>query len=297
MKILMTGGSGLIGQRFIHQHPEHQYTVVTRSIKKSRKKLPEQVSLVESLDTFKDLNTFDVVINLAGEPIADKRWSKKQKHKICQSRWQVTDRLVNLINQSTTPPHTFLSGSAIGLYGHTGEKIITEQYSNTEDSFSRKVCETWESIASQARRDTRVVYLRTGVVLSKQGGALRKMLPPFRLFLGGPIGKGEQWLSWIHVDDMIKAMDFLITGNLVGGVNMTSPEPVTNQTFSRSLAKACGTFSWLPVPAFALKVLMGESASLVLNSQKIMPDALTRAGFQFDYPQIDAALDNLLKKK
>jgi len=210
MKILITGGTGLIGQAFIRQFYDHQFTVLTRSISGSKAIWPASVSFIESLDILQNLDEFDAVINLAGEPIIDKRWSPEQKHVICQSRWLLTQQLVALFAQSQKPPAVFLSGSATGVYGDRGTEQVSEASPVEIGGFSTQLCLNWEKIAMQAEPHTRVVLLRTGIVLSTQGGALTKMLVPFKCFLGGRIGYGEQYMSWIHYQDHINAMHYIL---------------------------------------------------------------------------------------
>ena len=218
MQIFITGGTGLIGQRLITRlAPEHHITVLSRSESKARATLPAAVSVTENLDAITNFDDFDVIINLAGEPIADKRWTSQQKHQICQSRWQLTTALVTKINASATPPHTFISGSAIGYYGRQGDKPVTENNTKPHPEFTHEVCQRWEQIAETVKQHCRVCLLRTGVVLAAEGGALEKMRLPFKLGLGGPIGSGEQYMSWIHLDDMVAGICFLMTHSRCSG--------------------------------------------------------------------------------
>lgn len=295
MKILITGGTGLIGHRFIQAYPDHEYTVLTRSPEKAKAKLPASVVLLESLSELDSLDMFDGVINLAGEPIVDKRWTDQQKRIICDSRWDITQQLVDLFRVSLTPPSVFLSGSAIGVYSDHGDLLITERDVATRNDFGSSVCREWEAIAKQAEPYTRVIYLRTGIVLDPKGGALAKMLTPFKLYLGGRIGHGRQYMSWIHIKDMIGAMDFLLnTVEIKGAVNMVAPKPVTNQQFTYELASALKRFAILPVPKAILKLLLGESSELLLGSQRVEPGRLLEASFEYHSPDLKAALSDLL---
>lgn len=295
MNILITGGTGLIGQQFINKHPQHNFTVLTRSPDKAKADLPSNVSVVESLSTFQHLNDFNGVINLAGEPIIDKRWTDHQKQVICDSRWTITEQLVELIRASEHPPSVFISGSAIGIYGDHGELEVTERDVPSQVDFATTLCQRWESIAKQAEPYTRVVLVRTGIVLDHQGGALAKMLTPFKFCLGGKIGNGRQYMSWIHIQDMVSAMAFLLEhDDCVGPFNMVAPNPVTNQQFTTELAYALNRVAFLPVPAIALKLMLGESAQLLLDSQRVKPDALLSASFRFEYTNLKSALENLL---
>jgi uncharacterized protein (TIGR01777 family) len=238
------------------------------------------------------------VINLAGAAIIDKRWSDERKQEICNSRWQLTEQLVTLFARSTKPPAVFLSGSAIGVYGHHGNDALTEDSTVQETDFPTKLCLRWEDIARRAELYTRVVLLRTGIVLAPKGGALAKMLLPFKLCLGGRIGSGEQYMSWIHYQDHIHAMRYLLSeSSLSGPVNLVAPNPQTNSQFTQALAKALGRIAIFPVPKQVMQLLLGESACLLLDSQKVLPKKLLNSGFKFEYPHLAAALNNAVRSK
>ena len=295
MRLLITGGTGLIGKHFIQSYPHHHYTVVTRSPEKAKQQVPDSVALLESLSALDTLDAFDGVINLAGEPIVDKRWTDKQKQIICDSRWGITRQLVELFRVSNHPPSVFLSGSAIGIYGDHGDLVITEHDSAAQNDFASSVCQQWESIAKQAEPYTRVVSLRTGIVLDPKGGALAKMLTPFKLCLGGRIGNGRQFMSWIHINDMVSAIEFLLNNTDVkGAINMVAPTPVPNQKFTDELAEALNRVAVLPVPKVMLTLLLGESSMLLLGSQRVEPVRLLDASFEFKFPDLKAAFSNLL---
>ncbi|MGM8744845.1 TIGR01777 family oxidoreductase, partial [Enterobacter hormaechei] len=267
MKILLTGGTGLIGRHLIPrlQALHHDITVVTRSPEKARQVLGTGVEIWKGLAERQDLNGFDAVINLAGEPIADKRWTEEQKQRLCSSRWNMTERLVELIRNSETPPSVLISGSATGYYGDLGEVVVTEE-EPPHNEFTHKLCAQWERIACGAQSDnTRVCLLRTGVVLAPKGGILGKMLPPFKMGLGGPIGNGRQYLAWIHIDDMVNGILWLLDNDLRGPFNMVSPYPVRNEQFAHALGHALHRPAVLRVPATAIRLLMGESSVLVLG--------------------------------
>lgn len=235
MQILITGGTGLIGRHLIPRLLAlgHQVTVVTRSPDKARQLLDSRVALWKGLEDRQNLNDIDAVVNLAGEPIADKRWTAQQKERLCQSRWSITQKLADLINASETPPAALISGSAAGYYGDLGEVVVTEE-EPPHNEFTHKLCARWEQIACSAQSDkTRVCLLRTGVVLAPEGGILAKMIPPFRLGLGGPIGNGRQYLAWIHIDDMVNGILWLLDNDLRGPFNMVSPYPVRNEQFAQ----------------------------------------------------------------
>jgi len=297
MNILITGGSGLIGQALIQHLNTERIIVLTRSTDKTAKLLPDNIELVTTLDDV-NFNDLDVVVNLAGEAIVDKRWTSKQKDIICQSRWQITQSLVDKVQQAIKPPHSFISGSAIGFYGRQGALSIDESYQDIHEEFSHHVCQKWEAIAQQAQSEaTRVCLIRTGIVLANNGGALQKMLPPFALGLGGPIASGEQFMSWIHIDDMVAVLLAAIyQTDISGPINATAPMPVSNQEFSKTLSKVLNRPCIFRVPAFVLKILMGESADLVLYGQNVLPAKLLNHQFKFQYPTLQSALKQLLIK-
>ncbi|EMM0380957.1 TIGR01777 family oxidoreductase [Pluralibacter gergoviae] len=297
MKILITGGTGLIGRYLVSRLLTlgHAVVVVTRSPDSARQRLDKRVELWPSLEQRSHLNDIDAVINLAGEPIADKRWTDAQKARLCDSRWQITQRLVALIKASDTPPAVLLSGSAAGYYGDLGEVVVTEE-EPPHNEFTHKLCARWEQIACEAQSDaTRVCLLRTGVVLAPDGGILAKMTPPFRLGLGGPIGSGRQYLAWIHIDDMANAILWLLDNDLRGPFNMVSPYPVRNAQFAHALGRALHRPAIIRAPAAAVRLLMGESSVLVLGGQRALPKRLEAAGFAFRWYDLDDALADVLK--
>lgn len=301
MKILITGGTGLIGSVLLKQLSSNQLCIVTRNVQKAQQilqHLPAQnLSFLSDLKELDHLNDFDVVINLAGEPIADKRWTQSQKEKICTSRWNMTEQLVALIHASTNPPNVFISGSAVGYYGDQQEHPFDESLRVHSDKFTHKVCETWEHIAMKASTEnTRVCILRTGIVLSLDGGALKKMLLPYKLGMGGHIGTGKQYMPWIHIHDMVQAILFLINTPYAHGVfNLSAPHPVTNKFFSQSLAYTLHRPHLLWTPKWLITLIMGETASLLFDSTRAKPKALTELGFIFSFPRLRPALEDILK--
>lgn len=293
MKILITGGTGLIGRHFINafQQP-YQFTVLTRNPQKAKRHLPEGVEFIDRLPM---QNSYEAIINLAGEPIVDKRWSASQKEKICQSRWQVTEQVVAMIKRSAIKPSCFISGSAIGYYGDKGIDKVVEDTMVTHADFAHSLCVNWERIALQARNHCRVVLLRTGVVLANDGGALTKMLLPFSWGLGGKLGSGQQYMSWIHIEDMVHAIQFsLVTESIEGAINCTSPQALTNGEFTIALAKQLNRPSWFTVPEFLLNTLMGQGAELLLGSQNVYPKKLLEHDFDFNHTSIENTLADLL---
>lgn len=294
MKILITGGTGFIGKTLLKQLDSegHQLTLLSRSPKKYSAQIPANTQLLSSLDGFTNLDDFDVVINLAGEPIFNHSWTDPQKQKLIDSRIKITQKLVSLINSGQQPPHTFISGSAIGYYGDHPQLMMTEKMPAAND-FLGSLCQQWETTALAA--NTRVCLLRTGLVLGSYGGVLGRLLPLYSHWLGGRIGDGQQFWSWISLPDMINAILFLIKNSECrGAFNMVSPNPVTNQEFNDTLARLMKRKAILHIPASLIKIVLGERACLLLNSQKIYPEKLLKAGFQFDCPTLEATLTKIL---
>ncbi|MEP0176343.1 MAG: TIGR01777 family oxidoreductase [Paraglaciecola sp.] len=297
MNILMTGGSGLIGSNLVPILRPSNIAVYTRNVAKAEQILGHKIHFLSTLSHLENLNDYDVVINLAGEPIVAKKWTAEQKRIIEKSRWDLTEKVVNLIKASDNPPSILISGSAIGYYGNQHDRTIDEDYTVANDEFSHTLCERWEFLAKQAESDkTRVCILRTGIVLSKRGGALPKMLLPFKLGLGGPISRGSQYMSWIHLEDMLQGILHLIENKGCRGVyNFTAPNPVTNQEFSQKLAESLNRPCLFRVPEFVLRVLMGEMADLVIYGQRVAPTRLLDSGYKFVYPELSGVFDCLRK--
>ncbi len=301
MKVLLTGGTGFIGRELLKHLTTHEVVLLTREPRHAKMLLSHtdmgNVTYISSLDDFHHLNDFDAVINLAGEPIANKRWTKKQKQTICDSRWKLTETLVELIHASTTPPEVFISGSAVGYYGDQQEHPFDESLHVNCQGFPHHVCSKWEQIANRARSEmTRVCILRTGVVLAPQGGALLKMLPPYRLGLGGPLGHGRQYMPWIHMLDMVRGIIYLLeTPHAHGEFNLCAPHPVSNKQFSQTLAKTLKRPHLLFTPKWVMSVAMGESSVLLFDSIRAKPKKLTELGFRFSYSRLEPALKNLLQ--
>lgn len=295
MNILITGASGFIGSQLVNLLAgEHQLTILSRHPANTRQSLGASHQYLTNLNDIDDLNHFDAVVNLAGEPIVAKRWSKRQKQVICTSRWNITARLSQLIKQSTNPPKVMVSGSAIGFYGRQGEHPLDET-SQPHIEFSHEICSTWEQLAQDAASDkTRVCIIRIGIVLG-QGGALAKMLPPFKLGLGGPIGHGRQGMSWIHIDDVIALIDFLLNQeNCQGIFNATAPHPVSNGEFAKTLGKVLNRPALLTTPPLALRLAMGEMSELLTEGQFVIPKRALAAGFTFKYSELEAALTSIV---
>lgn len=297
--ILLTGGSGFIGQQLVPTllSAGHTITVFTRNPKKTSAIFQQQVTTIDNLEGLSADDHFDAVINLAGEGIGDRRWTDSVKQQLRDSRLLTTASLVEYFKRANQKPAVFISGSAIGVYGLHGDEKLDEQASG-DDSFSSKLCRDWEAQAAEAEAlGIRCCYLRTGVVLGKNGGALSKMLPPFKMALGGPMGSGQQWMSWVHMDDLANAIVYALeTPSINGPINGTAPNPVTNKAFSKALGAALNRPALIPMPAFVLKLMMGEMAEeLLLSGQRVVPAKLTRSGFEFKYPQLDDALRDIIQ--
>ncbi|WP_065187261.1 TIGR01777 family oxidoreductase [Shewanella woodyi] len=305
MKILITGASGFVGHQVVRAlGDEHQLYLLSRHPAKARERLGTEHHYLASLDDLANLDGFDVVINLAGEPIADKRWSSSQKEKICHSRWHLTMRLTQLIEQSQTPPSVLINASAIGVYGNQEEQPVDETFMLRQTGeaplpFPQAVCQKWETLALNASSlQTRVCVIRIGLVLGLCGGALPKMLPAFKLGLGGPIASGKQGMSWIHQDDLVALILFLMKSDTCSGVfNATAPHPVSNLSFSKTLADTLSRPAFIPMPAFVLNTLLGEMAQLLTQGQYVLPTRLIEAGYRFKFPQLNYALTDILPKK
>ena len=300
MHVLISGGSGLIGRAVCHKLASRndQVTVFSRQGQKAQALCGERTRVIASLDEWERGTRFDAVINLAGEPIAGKRWSAQRKQRLYASRVTLTQQLVARMAQAATRPATLLSASAVGYYGNTGDAEITELHPGQAPDrlgFGARLCRDWEQSAEGAEElGVRVCLLRTGLVLSRSGGMLGKMSPAFRLGLGAVIGDGKQWMSWIHMEDQVNAILHLLdTRGSRGAYNLTAPAPVTNAVFSRTLAKQLRRPAMFTAPAPALKLMLGEAAELLLEGQRAVPDKLDREGFRFAYASLPEALRDL----
>ena len=298
MKILITGGTGFIGSALVKKLllQAHQITVLSRNAEKVREQFPDSVTALTDLQSLAVNSNFDVIINLAGAPIFDKRWTIKQKKIIRDSRIELTRQLIQVIANMQQKPQLLISGSAIGYYGNQGDTRLTEQ-SNSVADFSQQLCADWEQAALQAEEHgVRVCLMRTGLVLGKGGGILHRMLLPFKLGLGGRIGSGQQWMSWIHLQDWIAIAETMINDHgMSGAYNATAVNPVTNQEFSKTLAETIKRPAFLPLPAFVLQTLLGEMSELVLGSQRVLPERLVEQNFQFQFTRLRHAFTDILK--
>ena len=290
--IVITGGTGFIGQalcRALHKEGD-QITVFSRRSEEKVQALCGNVRCIDRLSALPGLGPIDAVINLAGEGIAEKRWTAARKKALWDSRVGVTEELVAQMKRCREAPGVLISGSAVGYYGDQGDLTVTED-TEPNDEFTHRMCAAWEKAALEAQAHTRVCLSRTGLVVGHGGGFLQQMLLPFKLGLGGRLGAGTQYMPWIHRDDMVSGLMHLLEHEqLSGPFNLTAPEPVTNAEFSRTLARVLGRPAFLPAPAFALRILLGEMARLLLTGQKAIPQRLTESGFEFHYESLEPAL-------
>lgn len=301
-RLLITGGSGFIGTYLVPVLLEQGYevTVLTRNPDLTAKHFKHRVTTIDyDLAPPELLNSaqgFDVVINLAGQGITDKRWTPNVKKQLRESRLLTTRKLIDIIQHARKKPALFISGSAVGYYGLQRDQMLDE-HSSGDNSFASKLCTDWELEAQQVEvLGIRTCYLRTGIVLGKNGGALAKMLPAFKMCLGGPMGNGEQWMSWIHIDDLTRIIVTIINdATIKGAVNATAPTPVTNKKFTSTLGHVLKRPAFIPMPAFILKLLLGEMAEeLLLSGQRVLPKKILDAGYKFQFAILDDALLDLV---
>ena len=301
MKILITGATGFVGKRLVRAliNLGHKVSVLTRDTESARKRLPlictfykwEPELYPPSSQSFDGV---DAVIHLAGENIADGRWTSKRKNLIKNSRVLSTRNLVSTLASIKNPPKIFISSSAVGFYGKNKHVELYESLDSGKD-FLAEVCKEWEKEAFKAKdRNIRTVALRIGIVLGYEGGAMKKILPPFWAGVGGKLGDGDQWMSWIHVKDLVEMITHCIENNSIQGVyNATSPEPVTNKEFTKCLAKMLRRPALIPVPKFALKIILGEMSDLLLGSLKVSSLKIIESGYKFKFPDLNSALSDI----
>ncbi len=297
MHLLITGGTGFIGRPLVETLLARgdQITLLTRDFDKAKKMFDGRVNLIGSV---KDSGLeVDGVINLAGAPIIDKRWTTKRKKILKESRIGITGDIITWISRCTHKPKVLVSGSAIGYYGNYPEAHRLDERAQPRQCFASKLCQEWEETAFKAEAlGVRVCTVRTGVVLAKHGGALKRMWLPFTLGLGGRIATGNQWFSWIHLQDMIDILLYLVDNEPVrGAVNAAAPNPVTNYVFAKKFAKWLKRPALFPMPAAVVGVLFGEASELLLDGQQVIPRKLLERGFKFKYSQVDQALKDIVE--
>ncbi len=307
MKVAVTGGTGFIGSRLVDrlQAEGHQVLLLVRNVQKAQQRFPKAEVVAYQATASgawqQSIAGCDGVVNLAGEPIAN-RWTENSKQDILESRSVGTAKIVEAIAaqqgsaQTNPKPTVLVNASAVGYYG-TSETAVFNETSGAGQDFLAQVCQAWESEAEKVTaHGARLAIIRIGIVLGPDGGVLAKMMFPFQLFAGGPLGDGKQWVSWIHREDLVNLIIKALTDSSVSGVlNATAPNPVSMGELCQELGNIIGRPSWLPVPGFALELLLGESSKLVLEGQKVLPQKTEATGFMFQYPTIKAALSQILK--
>jgi uncharacterized protein (TIGR01777 family) len=302
MHIFISGATGFIGRALVLrlQRDGHSITAWVRDEERARGALGADVDLlpVEAGEqALRDaLAVSDGVVNLAGEPLVG-RWTRTRRQAICESRVRLTERLVHAMQYAEHQPSVLVSGSAVGYYGDRGDEVLTEDAAPADD-FLARLCRDWECSALRAQpAGTRVVLLRTGIVLGREGGALGRLLLPFKLGVGGYIGSGKQYMPWIHLHDHVDMIAAALSDErFQGPLNVSAPAPVTNRDFGRALGRALHRPAVMPVPGFALKLALGEASSVLLTGQRAMPEKALDLGFTFRYPEIDSALAEIVKR-
>lgn len=299
MKYLITGGTGFIGKRLCSKliSDGNEVVILSRSLEKVEKLYSGQVKGIGSLDHVSNSEKIDVVINLAGEGIANKKWSSSQKQKLISSRLNITKGLISLFDRLNYKPSVFISASAIGYYGAQENESLTEN-SKAKKGFTHELCSRWEDQALKAEQlGIRTCITRLGVVLGSNGGTLAKIETPFKLGLGGRIGSGKQYFSWVHIDDVISVFDFLAKNKKYSGIyNLTAPNPVTNAFFTKAYGEVLKRPVIFPMPGFVVKTLFGEMGDqLLLKGQRVLPKKLLDSGYKFKFEKIDKALQNIYK--
>ena len=298
MHILITGGTGLIGRQLckVLLAKGNELTVLSRKPESVAEKCGAGVHAMSGIDEWEPDRAFDAIINLAGEPIVDRRWTAQRKQALWDSRVSLTGQIVRRIAAARHRPAVLLSGSAVGYYGDRGDAVLDESAGPGED-FPARLCKAWEEAAEDAATEVRVCLLRTGLVLSRRGGLLGRMLSPFKLGLGARLGDGKQWMSWIHIDDYVAMVLSLLRNDQARGpYNMTAPHPSTNAEFTAALAKALHRPAPFVMPAILLKPVLGERACLLLEGQKVLPVKMMAEGYRFSFANLADALQDLLNK-
>lgn len=306
MKVAITGATGFVGSRLVErlQKQGMKVLVLTRNTDRARKLFPTDAYPNVEITTYtptasgswqNEIANCEGVVNLAGAPISEGRWTNERKQEILNSRKLTTQKIVEAIANSTTKPKVLVNASAVGYYG-TSETTTFNENSPSGSDFLAQVCQVWEAEAQKVTDSgVRLVILRFGIVLG-MGGALGKMITPFKLFAGGPIGSGEQWFSWIHVDDIVNLiLQALTTSEMSGVYNATAPHPVRMAELSSTMGEVMNRPSWLPVPAFAIEAMLGDGAVVVLEGQKALPQRTLSSGFTYEYPNLKPALKEILK--
>jgi len=297
MKILITGGTGFIGRTLCHRLLDsgHELIVLSRRPEQVTKLCGKSVTAISNLEDLSSEESINSIINLSGKGIADRLWTKKRKQKLLDSRINITKQLIAYVARAKHKPSVMISGSAVGYYGNNGQSELDETTDNPDD-FAQQLCKQWEAaVESVKEHGVRLCIIRIGLVIGRNGGFVKRMLLPFKLGLGGRLGNGQQWMSWIHKEDLITIVEILLNASeLEGNFNATAPQPVTNAEFSACLANNLHRPAIFPVPAIVLKLLLGEMSELLLGGQKVLPERLIEQGFPFQYKSLDSALKAIL---
>ncbi|RFB12085.1 TIGR01777 family protein [Bacillus sp. HNG] len=301
MKIAIAGGTGFVGKSLTDYllDQNHEVFILTRNAAKASHH--PRLSFVEWLKVNSapeiELQYVDAVINLAGESLNSGRWTEARKKRILESRVTATKEIVRILSSLQKKPKVLLNASAVGIYGISESETFTEDVTQIGNDFLANTVSAWEQEANQATTlGVRTCFLRFGVVLGANGGALTRIVLPYQFFIGGTIGSGKQWLSWIHIDDVLKGIDFLLhQENVSGPINFTAPNPVQMKEFGQTAGTVLHRPHWLPVPGFALQLLLGEMSILVLEGQKVLPKKLVENGFSFTYETVEKALNDIFR--
>lgn len=301
MNILIAGGTGFVGKAltsYFTRNGHHTYILTRNTQKRENDPYIHHVQwLTDDAPPHEQLPSIDVVVNLAGESINSGRWNETRKRTIVESRLQATYAIYDLITKMNKKPSILIQASAIGIYGTSLNETFTERCETIGTDFLAQTVKRWEEAGRRIESlGVRTVFMRFGIILGKNGGALPRIVLPYKWFIGGTIGSGQQWLSWVHMDDVIGTIDFVIRHETISGpVNVTAPSPVTMEQFGKTIANILRRPHWLPVPSFALKMLLGEMSMLVLEGQRVIPKKLLQAGYDFSFPTVDQALANILQ--
>lgn len=300
MKIVIAGGSGFIGNKLteILLDAGHKVVILTRTDRHSSGKVSYVKWLEVGSTPEKEIGHADVFINLSGVSINAGRWNATHQKEIYESRMKATDEILRIIHSLQEKPSILINASAIGIYPSSEHSVYTEASQEIGDDFLARTVSHWEKKAKLAEeQNIRTVLMRFGVVLGIGGGALPLMAFPYKLFIGGTVGSGEQWVSWVHVEDVVLSIKFVIDHELSGPVNITAPSPIKMKEFGKTIGSVLHRPHWLPVPAFAMKLVLGKKSALVLEGQHVIPKVLMDKGFEFSYPTLEPALENLLRDK
>ncbi|MBT2688823.1 TIGR01777 family oxidoreductase [Bacillus sp. ISL-47] len=299
MRIAITGGTGFVGSALVKKLLQngHDLLILTRNaVNKQNSKNLQYVQWLNKDDSPEDeLEGIDVFINLAGESINSGRWTEERKKRIFNSRITATKEVLRIISRLAEKPYTLINASAVGYYGTSEKETFTEASKKPGSDFLAETVSRWEMEASKAEEwDVRTIFCRFGIILDKNDGALPRMALPYKLFSGGTVGSGSQWVSWIHLKDVVSGILFCIENEqLQGAVNFTSPNPVTMKEFGKILGEVLHRPHWLPAPDFALKIVLGEMSTLVLEGQKVLPEKLTASGYEFLFKSLKPTLADI----